>query len=160
MRLPQDDVGNSIQPGSRAVETLPLPLVDGTVIFNLTGHIALNDLRTTLKTSVASLAATVQYMFTPNSRYMPSSAFSISGASAALSNAATGTILDHVPNSTTSVPILISPTSGGIGPMPPLSRMRLPAGSISIRLSGVSSVGGSATHSMNYDPLSPNATVG
>jgi hypothetical protein len=160
MRLPQDDVGNAIQPGARAVETSPLPLVDGTVIFTLTGHIAMNDLRTTLKTATSSLAATVQYMFTPNSLYAPSSAQAVSGVSAAISNASTGDILDHIPNSLTSAPVLTRASSGGITPIPPLSRMRLPPGVLSIRLATVSSLAGTATHSINYDPLSPNSTVG
>lgn len=155
MRLPEDDVGNVIQPGDRAVESATVALVDGTVIFTVSGGpVDILALRGTMVTDNSSLAATLAYKFTPT----VGSGQNISGASAALSNVLAGGTIDLVPTALTTAPLVTLAGSGGLAVQSVLNKVRVPPGTLSA-VFATSSVTGTMKHNMRYTPLAPDAEV-
>lgn len=156
MRLPEDAVGNVIQPGDIAVESSVMAMVSGTVMFTISGGVIdIIGLRSTMQTDNTSLAATLQYKFTPT----VGSGQAISGASAALSNILTGGAVDMLPNSLTSAPTITLAGSGAVMPMPSTAgRIRVGAGTIT-PVFATSSATCTWKNNMRYAPLSPLSIV-
>lgn len=153
--LPRDDLGNFIQPGDRSAQSSVMAMVSGTIIFTVSGGpIDILALRSTLVTDNSSLAATFQYKFIPD----VGSGQAISGASAALTSMLAGTSIDMVPSSLTAAPVITLAGSGGIMPIIPGSRIRVPTGTLTAQFA-TSSVTGTFKNTMRYAPLSPDSVV-
>ena len=155
MRLPEDDVGNVIQPGDRAVSSAVQTMVDGTIMFTVVGGpIDIIGLRSVMVTDNSSLAATMQYKFNPS----VGSAQAISGASAALTSVLAGSTIDLVPTALTTAPLVTQAGSGGLAVQSVLNKVRVPPGTISA-IFATSSVTGTLQHHLRYAPLAPGVTV-
>ncbi|MFA6213558.1 MAG: hypothetical protein WC714_29240 [Candidatus Obscuribacterales bacterium] len=155
MRLPEDDVGNVIQPGDQAVSSAVQTMVSGTIMFTVSGGpIDIIGLRSTLVTDNSSLAATMQYQFNPS----VGSAQAISGASAALTSILAGTTVDLVPTALTTAPLVTLAGSGGLAVQSVLNKVRVPPGTLTA-VFATSSVTGTFQHHMRYAKLAPGAAV-
>lgn len=152
MRLPEDDVGNVIQPGDRAVSSAVQTMVSDTILFTVA--IDIIGLRSTMITNNSSLAATMQYKFNPS----VGSAQAISGATAALTSILAGTTIDLVPTALTTAPLVTLAGSGGLAVQSVLNKVRVPAGTLTATFA-TSSVTGTLQHHMRYAPLAPGVTV-
>lgn len=155
MRLPEDDVGNVIQPGDRAAVSAQMAMVSDTVMFTVSGGpVDILGLRSVLMTDNSSLAATLQYKFTPT----VGSGQMISGVSAALSNLLAGGAVDLVPTALTTAPLVTLAGSGGLAVQSVLNKVRVPPGTLTAQFA-TSSVTGLWKNHLRYAPLSPGALV-
>ena len=155
MRLPEDDVGNVIQPGDRVAASAQMTMVDGTVMFTVSGGpVDILGLRSTLMTDNSSLAATLQFKFNPT----VGSGQAISGASAALTSLLAGSTVDLVPTALTTAPLVTLAGSGGLAVQSVLNKVRVPPGTLTAQFA-TSSVTGAWKNYLRYAPLSPDAMV-
>lgn len=155
MRLPEDSVGNVIQPGDRVAASDQMAMVSDTVMFTVSGGpVDIIGLRSVLMTDNSSLAATLQFKFNPT----VGSAQAISGASAALTSLLAGSTVDLVPTALTTAPLVTLAGSGGLAVQSVLNKVRVPPGTLTAQFATSSATGEWKSY-LRYAPLSPDAMV-
>lgn len=134
-------------------KTVPAVMVNGDVIFSVTGDILVYGILSECYTANNATASTLQYQVLNNTT---ATAATLSAASASLANAAIGVSAIAQLGALTNAPVLS--TASGLGVFP-WGAVRV-AGNSSIKLViGVGSTTGTWSHYLIYRPLEDGATV-
>ncbi len=140
----------------KCIETPAAAMVNGTVIFTITGGpIAIVDLLSECVTANGATASTVQWQSNPTL----GSAATISGASASLANATAGTTVRLAPTALSTAPVIATAAAGGVQLGTNVSNYIVVKAGTLTTVIGVGSTTGTWRHYLRYIPLSPNALV-
>ena len=140
----------------RSVETQAKVMVNGDVIFTVTGGpIQIDELFSVCQTANNGTASTLQYKSNPTG----ATATVISGASATLASAAAVATVRLHPTALSTAPAVIAGSAGGVSlGLNVGNRVIVHPGTLSIVI-GVGSTTGTWKHYLRYRPLSSNAKV-
>lgn len=140
----------------QSIETAAAVMVNGTVIFTITGGpISIVDLLSVCVTANDATASTLQWSSTPT----VGSAKTISAASASLASATAGTTVKLNQTSLATAPDIVTAANGGVQIGANVAnRIVVKDGTITTVI-GVGSTTGTWKHILRYIPLSPNAAV-
>lgn len=140
----------------QSIETNAAAMVNGTVIFTITGGpISIVDLVSVCVTANDATASTLQWSSTPT----VGSAKTISAATATLASATAGTTVKLNQTSLATAPDIVTAANGGVQIGANVAnRIVVKDGTITTVI-GVGSTTGTWKHILRYIPLSPNAAV-
>lgn len=141
----------------RSAETTPKVMVNGDIIFTITGGpILIEELVSVCITANGATASTMQYKSNPSNT---ATATVFSAASASLANAAKGAVVRLHPTALSTAPALVAASAGGVSlGQDVANRIVIAEGTISIVV-GVGSTTGTWKHHLRYQPLGPNVQV-
>jgi len=148
--------GPSFTVAERSIETVAATMVNGTIVFTITGGpIQIIELLSVCVTANDATASTLQWQSVPT----VGSAATITGGSATLASATAGTTVLLSPATLATAPIIVTAANGGVQiGANNAQRIIVKDGTLKTVIT-VGSTTGTWKHYLRYKPLGPNSMV-